>query len=126
VQVLGDSAYGTGKLLAAAAEAVHTAIIKPWPLRPAVAGGFTLDECTVGARRTSMVYQHHRWEGSAGVAAGPARRLDTRGRVAGVGRGTLTTRGGGRVRSGLGGAGSSSWWRRRRTRRAPGVRRHRQ
>jgi hypothetical protein len=39
VQVLGDSAYGTGELLAAAAEAGHTAIIKPWPLRPAVAGG---------------------------------------------------------------------------------------
>jgi len=47
VQVLGDSAYGTGELLAAAAEAGHTAIIKPWPLRPAVAGGFTLDEFTV-------------------------------------------------------------------------------
>jgi len=47
VQVLGDSAYGTGKLLAAAAEAGHTAIIKPWPLCPRVAGGFTLDEFTV-------------------------------------------------------------------------------
>ena len=45
--MLGDSAYGTGELLAALAEAGHTAIIKPWPLRPAVAGGFTLDDFTV-------------------------------------------------------------------------------
>jgi hypothetical protein len=42
--VLGDSAYGTGELLAAAADGGHTAIIKPWPLRPAVDGGFTLDD----------------------------------------------------------------------------------
>jgi hypothetical protein len=47
VEVLGDSAYGTGELLAAVAECGHTAIIKPWPLRPAVEGGFTLDEFTV-------------------------------------------------------------------------------
>jgi starch synthase (maltosyl-transferring) len=30
-----------------ASEGGHTAIIKPWPLRPAVAGGFTLDEFAV-------------------------------------------------------------------------------
>jgi len=47
VEVLGDSAYGSGELLAAVAECGHTAIIKPWPLRPAVEGGFTLDEFTV-------------------------------------------------------------------------------
>ena len=47
IEVLGDSAYGTGELLAAAADGGHTAIIKPWPLHPAVAGGFTLDEFTV-------------------------------------------------------------------------------
>jgi hypothetical protein len=47
VQVLGDSAYGTGELLAAAVNGGHTAIIKPWPLRPAVDGGFTLDDFTV-------------------------------------------------------------------------------
>jgi hypothetical protein len=47
IQVLGDSAYGTGELLAAAAAGGHTAIIKPWPLRPAVDGGFTLDDFTV-------------------------------------------------------------------------------
>ena len=49
VEVLGESAYGTGELLAAVADGGHTAIIKPWPLRPAVDGGFTLDEFTVDA-----------------------------------------------------------------------------
>lgn len=47
VQVLADSAYGTGDALAALAGAGHTALIKPWPQRPAVAGGFTADDFTV-------------------------------------------------------------------------------
>jgi hypothetical protein len=47
VQVLADSAYGTGDALAALAEAGHSPVIKPWRLRPAVAGGFTLDDFTV-------------------------------------------------------------------------------
>ena len=47
VQVLGDSAYGTGDALAALADAGHTAVIKPWPLRSVVPGGFTLDDFTV-------------------------------------------------------------------------------
>lgn len=46
-EVLADSAYGTGETRAALAEAGHTAIIKPGPLRPAVAGGFTIDDFTV-------------------------------------------------------------------------------
>jgi hypothetical protein len=50
VQVLGDSAYGTGDALAALAAAGHTAVIKPWPLRPAVADGFTADDFTVDER----------------------------------------------------------------------------
>jgi hypothetical protein len=45
--VLADSAYGTGDARAALGEAGHTAIIKPPPLRPAVDGGFTLDDFTV-------------------------------------------------------------------------------
>ena len=49
LQVLGDTAYGTGDARAALAEAGHTAIIKPGPLRPAVAGGFTVDDFTVDA-----------------------------------------------------------------------------
>jgi hypothetical protein len=47
VEVLADSAYGTGDMLAAVAAAGHTPVIKPWPLRPAVAGGFTLDDFSV-------------------------------------------------------------------------------
>jgi hypothetical protein len=46
-QVLADSAYGSGELLAQLQNDGHTALIKPWPLRPAVAGGFTLDDFTV-------------------------------------------------------------------------------
>ncbi len=45
--VLADSAYGTGDALAALTDAAHTPIIKPWPLRPAVADGFTLDDFTI-------------------------------------------------------------------------------
>ena len=47
LQVLGDSAYGTGELLDTLQQAGHTALIKPWPLRPAVDGGFTIDDFTV-------------------------------------------------------------------------------
>jgi hypothetical protein len=45
-EVYGDSAYGTGDLRAALAEGGHTAVIKPKPLKPAVEGGFTLDDFT--------------------------------------------------------------------------------
>jgi len=47
VEVLGDSAYGTGEALDALGTAGHTAIIKPWPLRPAIPGGFTIEDFTV-------------------------------------------------------------------------------
>jgi hypothetical protein len=40
----GDSAYGTGELRASLAAAGHQAVIKPGPLRPAVPGGFTVDD----------------------------------------------------------------------------------
>jgi hypothetical protein len=46
-EVYGDSADGTGDLRAALVGAGHTAIIKPKPLRPTVAGGFTLDDFIV-------------------------------------------------------------------------------
>ena len=45
----GDSAYGTGDLRQAIATAGHQAVIKPWPLQPAVEGGFTADDFTVDA-----------------------------------------------------------------------------
>jgi hypothetical protein len=46
LQVLGDTAYGTGQARADLAAAGHTAIIKPAPLRPAIPGGFTIDDFT--------------------------------------------------------------------------------
>jgi hypothetical protein len=46
-QWYGDSAYGTGELRQAIAKAGHVAVLKPKPLQPAVAGGFTLDDFTV-------------------------------------------------------------------------------
>lgn len=47
VQVLADSAYGSGEARAALADAGHDAVIKPIPLRAAVPGGFTLDNFAV-------------------------------------------------------------------------------
>jgi IS5 family transposase len=47
VEVLGDSAYGTGQARAALLDAGHSAIIKPIPLRAAVPGGFTLDDFAI-------------------------------------------------------------------------------
>jgi IS5 family transposase len=43
----GDSAYGTGDLREAISAAGDAAVIKPWPLQPAVEGGFTTDDFTV-------------------------------------------------------------------------------
>jgi Transposase DDE domain len=43
----GDSAYGTAQLRAAIAGAGHAAVIKPRSLRPAVRGGFTVDDFAV-------------------------------------------------------------------------------
>jgi hypothetical protein len=47
LEVLGDSAYGSGEALDRLQKAGHTPIIKPLPLRPAVEGGFTAEDFTV-------------------------------------------------------------------------------
>lgn len=51
IQVLADSAYGSGQLLAAVAAAVaaagRVAVIKPMPIGRPVAGGWTIDDFTV-------------------------------------------------------------------------------
>jgi IS5 family transposase len=47
LEALGDSAYGSGEALAALQQDGHNPIIKPWPLRPAVEGGFTAEDFTV-------------------------------------------------------------------------------
>jgi hypothetical protein len=44
VDVLGDSAYATGEMLHTLAVRGWTPLLKPWPLRPTVEGGFTLDD----------------------------------------------------------------------------------
>ena len=54
VEVLADSAYGSGDALAAMTAAGHRAVIKPWPLRPTVPGGFTLDDFTHDAASNTM------------------------------------------------------------------------
>ncbi|MEC3982838.1 IS1182 family transposase [Amycolatopsis sp. H20-H5] len=43
----GDSAYGTGDLRGAIADAGNEAVIKPMPVRAPVEGGFTIDDFTV-------------------------------------------------------------------------------
>ena len=45
--ILGDAAYGTGELRERLQHDGHTPVIKPPPLRPAVPGGFTIDDFTV-------------------------------------------------------------------------------
>jgi hypothetical protein len=47
LEVYGDSAYGSGEARAAYRDAGHSTVIKPGPLRPAVPGGFTIDDFTV-------------------------------------------------------------------------------
>jgi hypothetical protein len=47
LEVYGDSAYGSGEARAAYRDAGHDTVIKPGPLRPAVPGGFTLDDFSI-------------------------------------------------------------------------------
>uniref|UniRef100_UPI000C264B74 IS1182 family transposase n=1 Tax=Geodermatophilus chilensis TaxID=2035835 RepID=UPI000C264B74 len=57
-EVLGDSAYGTGEALDALDQAGHAPVIKPWPLRPAVPGGFTADDFTVDEAAGAVTCPH--------------------------------------------------------------------
>jgi len=47
LEVYGDSAYGSGQARADSQVAGHDMVIKPGPVRPAVPGGFTIDDFTV-------------------------------------------------------------------------------
>jgi hypothetical protein len=47
LEVYGDSAYGSGEARAAYRQGGHDTFIKPGPLRPAVPGGFTVDDFAV-------------------------------------------------------------------------------
>lgn len=44
VEVLGDSAYATGDMLHTLDAKKWLPVLKPWPIRPAVEGGFTIDD----------------------------------------------------------------------------------
>jgi IS5 family transposase len=46
VEVLGDSAYASGDMLAVLAGKQWTPLVKPWPIRPAIPGGYTIDDFT--------------------------------------------------------------------------------
>ena len=47
LQVLGDGAYGSGETLSALGKNKHQRAIKPWPTKPAVAGGFEREDFAV-------------------------------------------------------------------------------
>jgi hypothetical protein len=44
VEVLGDSAYATGDMLDTLDQKQWTPLVKPWPIRAAVEGGFSIDD----------------------------------------------------------------------------------
>jgi IS5 family transposase len=46
LEVLGDSAYATGDMLHTLDGKKWTPLLKPWPVKPAVEGGFTIDDFT--------------------------------------------------------------------------------
>lgn len=54
LEIYGDSAYGSGEARAAYRDAGHDTMIKPGPLRPAVPGGFTLDDFTVDEQQGTV------------------------------------------------------------------------
>jgi IS5 family transposase len=46
IEVLGDSAYATGEMLHVLNTKRWVPLLKPWPLKPAIEGGFTIDDFT--------------------------------------------------------------------------------
>jgi hypothetical protein len=70
VEVLGDSAYATGDMLHALDKKQWTPLLKPWPLRSAVEGGFTIDDFTID-----------RQAGTATCPAGVTRKVTAKGNV---------------------------------------------
>jgi IS5 family transposase len=70
IEVLADSAYASGDMLHALASKRWLPLVKPWPIQPAVAGGFTVDD---------FVVDHA--AGTATCPAGITRRVSDKGNV---------------------------------------------
>ena len=70
VEVLGDSAYATGGMLHTLEQKRWTPLVKPWPIQPAVAGGFTVDDFLVDHAA-----------GTATCPAGITRQVTSKGNV---------------------------------------------
>ena len=73
-EVLGDSAYATGGMLHTLANQQDgkkwTPLLKPWPLRPAVQGGFTIDDYSYDAAANTLT-----------CPAGVTRKVSAKGRA---------------------------------------------
>jgi hypothetical protein len=54
LEMYGDSAYGSGQARADYRDGGHDTIIKPGPLRPAVPGGFTIDDFIVDEEQSTV------------------------------------------------------------------------
>ena len=54
VEVLGDSAYATGDMLHTLDAQKWTPLLKPWPIKPAVEGGFTIDDFVYDAENNTL------------------------------------------------------------------------
>jgi IS5 family transposase len=59
VEVLADSAYGSGGFRAHLAEHGHTAMIKPIPLTAKIPGGFTIDDFTIDTTAGTVTCPNH-------------------------------------------------------------------
>jgi IS5 family transposase len=70
IGVLGDSAYASGDMLHTLATLRWTPLVKPWPIKPAVEGGFTVDD---------FVIDHA--AGTATCPAGVTRQITNNGNV---------------------------------------------
>ncbi len=70
VEVLGDSAYASGAMLATLAAQQWTPLVKPWPTTPAVPGGFALDD-----------FSHDPDAGTLTCPAGVTRPISAKGTV---------------------------------------------
>ena len=54
IEVLGDSAYATGDMLHTLDKKKWIPLLKPWPIKPAVEGGFTIDDFTYDATTNTL------------------------------------------------------------------------